>query len=373
MWWMIRRLQQRQRRGEQGAVAVLVAIVVVVVLIPIAAIAIDVGAVWAERRQQQNGADAAALAVAQTCVAGTCDSGTGATSTAGALADSNANDNAAQVDLVCGTETGLSPCPAPTGRAWDCPPASGTNPYVQVYTSVLTSDGKRVLPPWFGRVVLGPSYAGTAVQACARAAVGPAGSLTSTLPLTISLCEWNADTSNGTDFAPPPPYGTPPTYPTSYWHVITFHTQSPVCDEGPSGADLPGGFGWLDTSTYCNTQSSADGWYGTSTGVSPPTSCDASRMQQMQGQVVDVPVFDNLNQLNGNNGQYHIKGFAAFFLTGYSIQGKYTLPDLVTGNLPCKQSAKTTCISGWFTSDLVPDATPGSGANMGAQVIGLTG
>lgn len=369
MRWVIR----SRRSDDRGGLAVFVVIVVALVLVPIAAIAIDVGAIWAERRQQQNGADAAALAVAQTCVDGTCDSGTTSTSTAGSLADLNANDKKTQVDLVCGTESGLAPCPAPTGELWDCPPATGSQPYVQVYTSVLTSDDKHVLPPWFGRAVLGNSYGGAAVRSCARAAVGPASSLISTLPITISLCEWNNYTSNGTDFAPPPPYGSPPNYPSSYRRVIYFHNTSNAspCPAGPSGADLPGGFGWLQTSTGCNTPSSTGGWFDDSTGRPPPNSCTWRLMQLMQGQVVNIPVFDDTNDLTGSNGQYHIAGFAAFFLTGYYIEGQYKTLDLVTGQYPCR--GNDSCIAGWFTTDLVPNATPGTGTSYGAQVVGLTG
>jgi hypothetical protein len=370
MWRMMR----DHRAGDRGAVAIFVAIMVVAVLLPISAIVIDAGAIWAERRQQQNGADAGALAVAQTCVNGPCDASTSATSTAGSLANSNSNDNKSQVDLVCGTATGLPPCPAPTGQRWDCPAATGSVPYVQVYTSVLTSDNKHVLPAWFGRIVLGSSFGGAAVKACARAAMGPASSLISTLPLTISLCEWDSYTADGTKFAPPPSYGNPPTYPTSYDHVIYFHdtTGASPCPDGPAGADLPGGFGWLQTSTGCNTPSTSGGWYNDSTGRPPPNSCTWQLMQQMQGQVVNIPIFNNTNNLTGSNGQYHIAGYAAFFLAGYSIEGQYKAQDLATGAFPCNGSQS--CISGWFTTSLTSGGTPsGGGTNYGTQVVGLTG
>ena len=48
-------------RDERGAVAVMVALLMVP-LIGFAAIAIDVAAMWSERQQLQNGADAGALA-----------------------------------------------------------------------------------------------------------------------------------------------------------------------------------------------------------------------------------------------------------------------------------------------------------------------
>jgi hypothetical protein len=370
MW----RMMCRRTKRDEGAIGVLVAIVVVIVLLPLAAIAIDAGGIWAERRQQQNGADAGALAVGQTCVEGTCDGGTGPSSTAGNLADSNSNDNTTQVDLVCGTATGLSPCPAATGERWDCPPAAGSVPYVQVYTSVLTSDNKHLLPTWFGRVVLGSSFNGAAVKSCARAAFGPPGSLTSALPLTISKCEWLKYTNDDTSYAPLPPYGSPPTYPVSFWHTIYFHdtTGASDCPAGPSGADLPGGFGWLQTSTGCQTATSIDNWYNDSTGRPPPNSCTWQMLQQMQGQIVYVPIFNNTNGLTGSNGQYYVAGYAGFFLSGYSIEGQYMARDLATGQYPC--SGSQSCISGWFTSGLAPaTATGGSGEEYGVEVVSLTG
>ncbi len=52
--------------GERGAVSVLVAILMVV-LLGFAALAVDIGVLYAERTQLRNGADAAAIAIAQKC------------------------------------------------------------------------------------------------------------------------------------------------------------------------------------------------------------------------------------------------------------------------------------------------------------------
>jgi hypothetical protein len=53
-------------RNERGAVSVLVALLMVV-LLAFAALAVDVGMLYSEKAQLQNGADAAALGIAQTC------------------------------------------------------------------------------------------------------------------------------------------------------------------------------------------------------------------------------------------------------------------------------------------------------------------
>lgn len=56
----------RRRRPERGVTAVVVAIAMVM-LVGFAAIAVDVGALWWDKKQLQNGADAGALALAQAC------------------------------------------------------------------------------------------------------------------------------------------------------------------------------------------------------------------------------------------------------------------------------------------------------------------
>ena len=62
----------RNNRDDRGAVLVWVALMIVV-LLGVGALVLDVGALCVERRELQNGADAAALAVAQDCAEGDCD------------------------------------------------------------------------------------------------------------------------------------------------------------------------------------------------------------------------------------------------------------------------------------------------------------
>ena len=91
----------------------------------------------------------------------------------------------------------------------------------------------------------------------------------------------------------------------------------------------------------------------------------------MQGQVIQIPVYDDTNGLNGSNGEYHIKGYAAFYLTGYSINGLFKEKSLKTGSFPCGGSES--CISGFFVSgELVAGGTIG-GPSMGVTVISVIG
>jgi hypothetical protein len=127
----------------------------------------------------------------------------------------------------------------------------------------------------------------------------------------------------------------------------------------------------LKTITDCATPSSTTGWYDDKTGRPPPSSCDPPEMAALRGKVIYIPIYDQTNGLNGSNGMYHIKGYAAFYLTGYSIEGQYKERSLVTGNFPCNGSQS--CISGFFVSgQLVTGGTIG-GPSMGVTTISVIG
>ncbi|HET9648415.1 MAG TPA: pilus assembly protein TadG-related protein, partial [Microlunatus sp.] len=83
-------------REERGAIAVIVAILMVA-LIGFVAIAVDVAAMWSEKRQLQNGADAGALAIAQACAKNACGS---PSATAQSFATLNKNDGSATGTVV---------------------------------------------------------------------------------------------------------------------------------------------------------------------------------------------------------------------------------------------------------------------------------
>src|SRR5437660_1798438 len=103
------------------------------------ALTIDVGALFTQRRELQNGADAGALAVAKSCVTGSC-----VTTKASTYSTANDHDGTSQLDAsagasVCGTFAGLPSCtglslPA-ASQVYDCaePLPSGIS-YVQVRT-----------------------------------------------------------------------------------------------------------------------------------------------------------------------------------------------------------------------------------------------
>jgi Flp pilus assembly protein TadG len=365
---LVRPMLRLLGRDDSGAVAVLVGLLIGGgVLFGLGALVVDVGQLYAQRAQLQNGADAGALAVAKSCTQGACTSGI-----ATSYADANSATGTAAVNLVCGSGT-LGSCPASTGTMIDCPaaPAPGTN-YVDVHTSTLMPSGSTLLPPVFAQTLLGnQNYKGSTVHACAQAEWGPP-SAASGLAVTFSACEWDQATNNGTLFAQPPPYPPNSVPPASLDRVLKLHTTSSNtgCPTEPAGADRPGMFGWTnDPSNNCTT-GIINGTYGAKTGNGVPQACRSVIAAAQQNKTLEfMPIYVSVSG-NGNNGLYTLKGFAAFVITGYSLPGFFASDWLNPAN-NCKGSDK--CINGYFTQGLIPSVGSIGGNNLGADIIKLTG
>src|SRR3954471_9434456 len=139
----------RRLRGERGAAAVVLSLLMVPML-GFAAIAVDIGSLYAERARLQVAADASSLAVAQDCARGACGNMVG---TASAMVA--ANDGAASA----------------------APPVLRNNPLS------VTVQGSTPVQHWFAPVL---GYDATAVGASATVAWGAPGAGTAVLPLTFS-------------------------------------------------------------------------------------------------------------------------------------------------------------------------------------------
>jgi Flp pilus assembly protein TadG len=354
-------------RDESGAIGVLVAVLIGGgVLLGMGALTIDVGRLYQNQAELQNGADAAALAVAKSCASGTCNSGLAA-----GYANANASNltaGKATVDLVCGTGSLGAGCVSPL-LACPANPAAGTN-YVDVRTSTGTPSG--LLPPVFARTLVGNSgYSGTNVKACAQAEWGPPKTA-STIAFTISACEWDKATNQGATFAPPPPYppNTPPA--PSFDQVLKLHTTSSGtgCPTEPAGADAPGNFGWTDDSGNCSVTISNSS-YGGNTGTSASQDCQtALQNDQANRTLIFIPVYTKVTG-NGTKATFSLKGFAAFVITGYHITGSFKASDWLNPKNDCKGS--DFCINGYFTQGLVPSSGSVGGPNLGASIIVLSG
>ena len=255
---------------ERGAIAVLIAVLIGGgVLTGMGALVIDVGQLYAERAQLQNGADAGALAVAKSCAAGTC---TPAIATA--YADANAEDGASAVSLVCGSGSlgPARPAPARSPTARRRPPARTTSTCTP---PPRHADGSTLLPPSFARALPGDGgYNGTTVGACAQAQWGP--------PPT-------ATTTGGDDLGLRVGPRRPAWEPCSRRRRLTRRTRARAvgsirCSssrtstgqrlpERAAGADGPGVFGWTDDQTGACTVDINSAAYGDNTEASAGQSC----------------------------------------------------------------------------------------------------
>ncbi|MFI6101315.1 TadE/TadG family type IV pilus assembly protein [Lentzea sp. NPDC051213] len=359
---------RKLRSDDRGALGVLIGILLGFgVLLGMGAIVIDVGIMYQERAELQNGADAGALAVARGCAAG---ASTCMVNKANYFANHNAKDGVSTVDQVCGFDGNgvLSSCGASTGAMVDCPakPASGIK-YVDVHTSTQTAGGDTLLPPAFARTLAGNgSYEGTRVAACARATWGPPKTAT-TMALTISWCEWNQATSSGTTFGPVPPT----TPPVSVHRVLKLHTTGgTTCPSGPSGSDGPGMFGWVDdTNSDCSVEIS-NNTYSANTGASSDKDCKAALASAFTSrQAVYLPIYTKVTG-TGTGGTYTLAGFAGFVVTGYWLPGA-SQKDWLTGKNECKGSDK--CVAGYFVQGLMPNTGTIGGPDLGARIVQLTG
>lgn len=308
MWRLSRR---RPPRDERGAVVVLMA-AGLVAIVAIAAMVVDVGSLLDERRQLQNGADAAALGVAQ-YIGQTCGGGAPACpastllSTAQSLASANARDGYTKVnasDVI----------------------ADYANKRVTVKTSTLQKSGTTILPYWFGQALSGVKGKSVRASASARwdglkkAAV---------IPLVMSKCEFDAATApNNSVF--------------NVQRTVLFHTKATTNCTGPSGQDVPGGYGWVkDTDSNpndCGVTPTVNDTLLDDTGVpGTPHSCDMSTLLNKD---VLLGVYDYTVKLSGADA-YHVYGFGMFHLTGYRFSSSN-----VGGTGGC--ASPNTCISGYF-------------------------
>ena len=338
---------------DRGAVLVLVA-VMMTALVGMAALVIDIGSLYVEKRELQNGGDAAALAVAQDCAAGDCGNEAAMAQT---YANNNSRDAASTLDAVCGVGPSLATC---TDAAPPLP--SGASGWVRVRTSTATPDGGDEVDFFLAPVINGGS--GGTVRASAVAAWGPVGSAIAS-PLTVSQCEFQALGGNLSA-------GTFPTgSATFYFHGVGGTSSEPGvtrCTASPSGQDLPGGFGWLDSSTSCRLSLSADGWVSGDSGNNVPAGCVLSTWRNQE---LVVAIYDAERGTGG--GEYHIAGFIGLIITGYRFPGGPANRWPSSFTCPAAPGGSGSCIRGEFSRFSTSLGTFGGGADFGGRVIRMVG
>jgi hypothetical protein len=290
---MIDRLRRRAA-GERGAAAVMLALLLVP-LLGFAAIAVDIGALYAEKARLQVAADAAAIAVAQDCSRGACGD---MLATAQALITANDGEGTA-------AHPELSSAP--------------------LSVSVTGSTPKQ---HWFAPVI---GLNSSAVVASATVGWGGPSEGPAVLPLAFSWCAFDNQTHGGM------PSG-------ETLQVIKLTKTDGATECHPqSGNDIPGGFGFVttDPGQRCKATSRLDGVLKSDPGESPSNGCTAADFASYLGRTVLLPIYDEAGG-TGNNGWYRVYGYAAFTLKGYAFPGQFK-----SSPAPCNGTVR--CISGYFT------------------------
>jgi hypothetical protein len=352
-------MRRLKANDERGAMAVIMAVLVSAVMMGLGYLVITVGGWFVARAMDQNAADAAAQAVASWCgtrlSAGQLCTQSEAEAVAAQYANGSANGDFAQwAQTVCGSLPGLTPClPDLSATVADCPIIGPVGGYVDVRVTPKT-DGLPVMTNFL--------KSGTqSVSACAQAGVTTIGTCIGCAGITISKCEWNLATANGTAFA------TNATIPT-YLDTITArrsnaaygigplnlyvldgiydprnpshgYTSSPPAPSNatiassetvlyihggstnncPGTATPPGGFGWTAPSpgTTCTT-AIADVTYLGAPGVST-NDCYALFAASRENRTpIYIPVYDSYVG-TGSGVVYHLAGLAAFVVTGWDV------------------------------------------------------
>lgn len=369
-------MRRMNARDEAGAVAVITALLVIV-LVGFAAIAVDVGALYLERRQLQGGADAAALAIAQDCTGGLstlgCSDPLSRLATARTYADANAIDLASSVDPVTGVQLDLT----------------AQKVTVETTTNDPTSADVSRLAHWFAPVL---GINSTEVKAKGAAIFGSVSlSGEPHIPITVGRCELEHWTAGGfyypTNTPTPLTLGDPYPFPPN-WHQINdagiavqkppfkleFQSGNPAqpsyCTPDPAGQNYPGGFGGLSTVDDCTVESLvgyADGNEGAALIEHNDCKdyCDAcDDPLGIVGNVVYLPIFESYDT---GSKLYELNQPAAFYVTSYNFGPQYngTMP----GHPNCQLSnTAPECLEGYFTTVKVE---PGAAVDVDGADTGI--
>lgn len=276
-------------RAERGASAVIFGLLLVP-LMGFLAISVDVGALYWEKAQLQNGADAAALAIAR------CEADSSPANGDCALTPAQIASNYAEANALDGYATALIPTfgVSPQGL-----------PMVTVTVHTQVEDGSGAVRHPFAQFL---GIDATTVGAEASAEWGPVGS--GSFPLAISYCEYlNHDDSGPDDIA------------------FVRNDNNQPCS-GTFGQPIAGGFGWLDLASRDACAAIIDldeATMPSNPGENIENVCK-DELERLKGTVVPIPIY-NCNEgpcsngENGQHGEFTIWGFAGFFITGWDFPG----------------------------------------------------
>ena len=306
--------------GERGATAVLFALLLVP-LLGFAAIAVDIGALYAERARLQVAADAAAIAVAQDCSRGTCGD---MLATARAMVAANDGDASAAQPV-------LEQRPAECHRH---------RPHAR---------------PALVRARHRPRLHRGLGDAPPSAGVRPSGG-TAVLPLTFSWCAFTAQTGGGL------PSGTVVRRRSTSRRRRTRRLHRPVENV------VPGGFAYLSTDPgKCAATTAPRRPVDVRTGNSVPSACSTADFSTWVGQTVLLPLFDESGD-TGSNAWYRVYGYAAFTADRLLARRLSTTPARSRARGTSAASAAT---SPGSSTCATPGPTAPTAPQLGASILRL--
>jgi len=363
------------------------------VLTGVAALAIDAGSLYNQRRVVQNGADAASLALAQICAKNLadplCPAKTDLVNTAAlktyltGLAAANATSDAPSIFEICGGGTDGQKFGVCTGGSalTDCSivlpswlPADAN--WVQVKT--------RTFVPRVFSGLANNAFTGKTVQACARAAWGPLSSEVIKLPFVISGCEFTHAT--GVTLPATDAQINAGTYGVETALAFDYKVNpTPAACASFNGHDFPGGFGWTDRQPDCTAATLVGGWLGSQTpesnGIGGGNGC-ATQLIDFIGKDVNLPIFDCVNDdkifcpavHSTSSTWYHLATFAFFHITALDVTNNQ-----VAGGTPsaaaqayCNLVSKDNkCIYGYFKAGISSEGTMGDTGTSGLTKVVL--
>jgi Flp pilus assembly protein TadG len=337
------------RGNDRGAVALLVALLLGAgALTGLLGLVVDGGRLYAERRVVQNGADAAALAVAQNCALERpeCASQASGQAVAGTFANLNASDDGrTSVTELCGSAP-LVPCPSigSTPKWSDCQ-TDVTGNYARVRTRSEDAAGSAFFLPIFAGVLSGSSDELT-VGACSQVKWGGAKSAPIQFPFLLPACAPLLEEGLKVieDFDPNDP---------STSCTVNGITYNPVT-KGFAFGTLPG------ANTNCATTVTVDVGDVIAVETSLTQVCGTKIDTVLDpiiaaGNPIVLPVVGAHTRTGQGNYDFTILSFKSFTLTGYKLKN-------ITGGTPppggwsqtvCGQGAQRSCLYGSVGADVV--------------------
>lgn len=386
----------RRLDDEHGATVVFVAILLVV-MFGMGALVIDVGHMFWERRQLQNGADAAALALASKCADDTIvDCANAAVSLLGneaaPYADANADDDESGVPALMAHGTDPASCDPGSD---DAPNPLTDGETIKVSTETIdASTGESFLSHWLAPVL---GIDTTTVTACAVAAWGSAVAAEG---FPFGVCEdlWQANRPSATEPGS--------TIDVRYKGTGQGEGAEPVendCldeeddDFGPG--NKPGNFSWLDQDDgECTTEfdfSDGDITASGDTGAAVPNDCQGEideMIAQIQahkdanGNVVHLdpddndlpirvlPIYSEVSG-SGTNATYTVVTLGAFEFSGLKTSGNQNIV-VDSWNEPlCERGGSGgnahRCVQGRFVEEVTLDGEVDHGADSDVIVVEL--